>query len=237
MKGIQKSIIVIMIIVFTVIATTINVKSADIKNLNKDCKVYDIKEKKDVIIDIYNFYEEGKEELYHKIEERRIEEEKRLEEERIQREREEQERLEQERLEQERQEYLRQQEMFAARNTNIQLTGDVVSYAKQFVGYPYVAGGSTLEGGTDCSGFVALLYQAFGVNLPRTPAGQANSGYSVSADAIQPGDIISYGYNGSVTHSALYIGDGLMIHSSTPQLGVRIDNMYILPIITIRRVA
>ena len=232
MKGIQKSIIVIMIIVFTVIATTNNVKSADIKNLKEDCKVYDVKDKKDVIMDIYNFYEKGREDLYQKIEERRIEEERRLEEERIQREKE-----EQERLERERQAYLRQQEMLAARNTNIQLTGDVVSYAKQFVGYPYVGGGTTLEGGTDCSGFVALVYQVFGVSLPRTTSGQANSGYAVSVDAIQPGDIISYGYNGYVTHSALYIGDGLMIHSSTPQLGVRIDNMYILPIITIRRVA
>ena len=117
------------------------------------------------------------------------------------------------------------------------MTGDVVSFAKQFVGYPYVGGGTTLEGGTDCSGFVALVYERFGISLPRTTYGQANSGYAVSADAIQPGDIISYGYNGAVTHSALYIGDGLMIHSSTPELGVRIDNMYILPIITIRRVA
>ena len=232
MKRIQKNMIVILVIIFTVIATTINVKSADIKNLKEDCKVYDVKDKKDVIIDIYNFYEEGKEELYQKIEERKIEEEKRLEEERIQRERE-----EQERLERERQAYLRQQEMLAARNTNIQMTSDVVSYAKQFVGYPYVGGGTTLEGGTDCSGFVALVYQKFGVNLPRTTSGQANSGYAVSTDTIQPGDIISYGYNGDVTHSALYIGDGLMIHSSTPELGVRIDNMYILPIITIRRVA
>ena len=237
MKRVQKSIRVILIIIFTVIATTINVKSADIKKLDEDCKVYDVKDKKDVIIDIYNFYEEGKEDLYQKIEERRIEEERRLEEERLEQERLEQERLEQERLEQERLAYLRQQEMLANRNTNIQLTGDVVSYAKQFVGYPYVGGGTTLEGGTDCSGFVALVYQVFGVSLPRTTSGQANSGYAVSVDAIQPGDIISYGYNGAVTHSALYIGDGLMIHSSTPELGVRIDNMYILPIITIRRVA
>ena len=232
MKRIQKSIVIILVIVFTVIATTINVKSADIKKLNNDCKVYDVKDKKDVIIDIYNFYEEGREELYQKIEERRIEEEKRLEEERLQREREEEERRIQEQLA-----YERQQAMLAARNTNIQMTGDVVSFAKQFVGYPYVGGGTTLEGGTDCSGFVALVYQVFGVNLPRTTSGQANSGYAVSADAIQPGDIISYGYNGYVTHSALYIGDGLMIHSSTPELGVRIDNMYILPIVTIRRVA
>lgn len=232
MKRIQKSMIIIMVIIFTVIATTINVKSADIKNSNNDCKVYDVKDKKDVIMNIYNFYEKGREELYQKIEEKRIEEERLLEEERIQRERE-----EQERLERERQVYLRQQEMLAARNTNIQMTGDVVSYAKQFVGYPYVGGGTTLEGGTDCSGFVSLVYAKFGVSLPRTTAGQANSGYAVGINAIQPGDIISYGYNGYITHSALYIGDGLMIHSSTPQLGVRIDNMYILPIITIRRVA
>lgn len=223
MKRIQKSMIIIAVIIFTVATTIIDVKSADIKNLKEDCKVYDVKNKEDVIIDIYNFYEDGREELYQKIEEqKRIEEEKRLEE---------------ERKERERLAYESYLAMYAARNTNIQLTGDVVSYAKQFVGYPYVAGGSTLEGGTDCSGFVALVYQVFGVSLPRTTSGQANSGYAVSTDSIQPGDIISYGYNGQVTHSALYIGDGLMIHSATPALGVRIDNMYLLPIITIRRVA
>lgn len=223
MKRVQKSIVVIFITIFAVIATTINVKSADIKNSKEDCKVYDVKDKKDVIIDIYNFYEDGREDLYQKIEEqKRIEEEKRLEE---------------ERKEQERLAYEAYLAKLATLNTNIQLTGDVVSYAKQFVGYPYVAGGTTLTGGTDCSGFVALVYAQFGVSLPRTTSGQANSGYPVSVDAIQPGDIISYGYNGYVTHSALYIGDGLMIHSSTPQLGVRIDNMYLLPIITIRRVA
>ena len=223
MKRVQKSMMIFMIVVFTVIATTINVKSADIKNSNEDCKVYDVKNKEDVIIDIYNFYKDGKEELYQKIEEqKRIEEEKRLEE---------------ERQEQERKAYEAYLTMYANRNTNIQLTGDVVSYAKQFVGYPYVAGGTSLEGGTDCSGFVALVYQVFGVSLPRTTSGQANSGYPVSVESIQPGDIISYGYNGYATHSALYIGDGLMIHSSTPGLGVRIDNMYLLPIVTIRRVA
>ena len=66
--------------------------------------------------------------------------------------------------------------------------------------------------------------------------GQAASGYGVSIDEAQPGDIVSYGYNGYVSHSALYIGNGMIVHASTPELGIRVDSMYIMPIITIRRI-
>lgn len=113
---------------------------------------------------------------------------------------------------------------------------DLATYALQFVGNPYVYGGTSLTEGTDCSGFVMRLYEHFGVKLPRTSKAQATVGYSVSIQNAQPGDIVSYGYNGIVSHSAIYIGDEMVVHASTPQGGIRVDNMYMMPIITIRRI-
>ena len=114
---------------------------------------------------------------------------------------------------------------------------DVASYAVQFVGNPYVYGGTSLTNGADCSGFVQSVYANFGVSLPRTAPAQSTVGYSVPVSEIQAGDIISYGYNGNVSHSALYIGDNTIVHASTPALGIRTDSMYIMPIVSVRRVA
>ncbi len=114
---------------------------------------------------------------------------------------------------------------------------DVASYAVQFVGNPYVYGGTSLTDGADCSGFVQSVYSNFGVSLPRTAYAQSTVGYSVPVDQIQAGDIISYGYNGNVSHSALYIGDNTIVHASTPALGIRTDSMYIMPIVSVRRVS
>lgn len=113
---------------------------------------------------------------------------------------------------------------------------DIASYALQFVGNPYVYGGTSLTEGADCSGFVMKLYEQYGVQLPRTAPAQATVGYSVSIENAQPGDIVSYGYDGIVSHSALYIGNEMIVHASTPQGGIKTDSMYIMPIITIRRV-
>lgn len=113
---------------------------------------------------------------------------------------------------------------------------DVASYAVQFVGNPYVAGGTSLTNGADCSGFVMSVYANFGVSLPRTASAQSAVGTSVPVDQIQAGDIISYGYNGNVSHSALYIGNNTIVHASTPSLGIRTDSMYIMPIVAIRRI-
>ena len=115
-------------------------------------------------------------------------------------------------------------------------SSDVANFAMQFVGNPYVAGGTSLTDGADCSGFVQAVYANFGVSLPRTTTEQAQSGSTVMEEDIMPGDIISYGYNGYVSHSAIYAGDGMIVHASTPSLGIRMDNMHILPIVTIRRV-
>lgn len=113
---------------------------------------------------------------------------------------------------------------------------DLANYALQFVGNPYVYGGTSLTEGADCSGFVMKLYENYGVTLPRTAGEQATVGYSVSIENAQPGDIVSYGYDGIVSHSAIYIGDETIIHASTPQGGIKTDSMYIMPIITIRRI-
>ena len=123
-----------------------------------------------------------------------------------------------------------------AKEQRIRFKTNVVNYAMKFVGGPYVLGGNSLTNGTDCSGFVKLVYANYGVSLPRTAPDQSLIGDEVSIDDIEVGDIISYGYNGFAGHSALYIGDGKIVHASTSELGIRIDSMYIMPIISIRRV-
>jgi cell wall-associated NlpC family hydrolase len=97
----------------------------------------------------------------------------------------------------------------------------VIAYAKQFLGNPYVYGGSSLTNGTDCSGFTMSVYAHFGYSLPRTSSAQRSAGVGVSLNAVQPGDIICY--NG---HVALYIGGGQIIHASTPSTGIIISSMY-----------
>ena len=119
---------------------------------------------------------------------------------------------------------------------HVESTSEIANFALQFVGNPYVAGGTSLTAGADCSGFVMSVYANFGISLPRTTGGQAQSGYGVSLDEIQPGDIVSYGYSGYASHSALYIGNGMIVHASTPALGIRVDSMYIMPIVAIRRI-
>jgi len=97
----------------------------------------------------------------------------------------------------------------------------VIAYAKQFLGNPYVWGGSSLTNGTDCSGFTMSVYAHFGYSLPRTSSAQRSAGVGVSLNAVQPGDIICY--NG---HVAIYIGGGQIIHASTPSTGIIISSMY-----------
>lgn len=119
---------------------------------------------------------------------------------------------------------------------DLSLQNEIVNFALQFVGNPYVSGGTSLTNGADCSGFVQSVFAYYGIYLPRTTYEQATVGMGVSIDEAEIGDIISYGYDGYVTHSALYVGDGMILHASTPELGIRVDSMYIMPIITIRRV-
>lgn len=128
------------------------------------------------------------------------------------------------------------QEEIIKEQKRLALKSELVEFSKQFIGNPYVSGGTSLTRGSDCSGFVMSVYGNYGYDLPRTTGEQAVIGTEVSIDDIEVGDIVSYGYNGFATHSALYVGDGMIIHASTPELGIRLDNMYIMPIQTIRRV-
>ena len=105
----------------------------------------------------------------------------------------------------------------------------VVAYAMQFVGNPYVYGGSSLTGGTDCSGFTMSVYAHFGVSLPHSSRAQSGCGTQVAVDAntLQPGDLLFYTNGGStIGHVALYIGGGQIVHASTPSSGIIVSNAF-----------
>jgi len=104
---------------------------------------------------------------------------------------------------------------------------DVVAYAKQFLGNPYVYGGSSLTHGTDCSGFTMSVYAHFGYSLNRSSYTQVYNGTAVDLGSVKPGDLIFYKNGGSrISHVALYIGGGQIIHASTERTGIIISSMY-----------
>mgnify|MGYP001110044282 FL=1 len=113
---------------------------------------------------------------------------------------------------------------------------DLCQYAKQFVGNPYVWGGTSLTKGADCSGFVQSVFKKFGVYLPRTSREQAGVGTKISLADAKPGDLIFYAKGGTINHVALYIGDGQVVHASNPRTGIRISNATYRSPATIRRV-
>lgn len=102
---------------------------------------------------------------------------------------------------------------------------DLVQYAKQFVGNPYVWGGTSLTGGADCSGFTLSIYKKYNVSLPHHAASQAQMGTKVSMGEIQPGDLVFYAKNGNINHVAIYIGNGQVIHASSPKTGIKISSV------------
>lgn len=109
-------------------------------------------------------------------------------------------------------------------STSSELRAEIVDYAMQFLGNRYVHGGSSLESGTDCSGFTSLIYAVFGYSVSRTPSGQlSSSGRSIDYSEAQPGDIICYGSK-KCTHVGLYIGGGQIIHSANSRKGVIISD-------------
>ena len=98
----------------------------------------------------------------------------------------------------------------------------VANYAVQFVGNPYVYGGTSLTNGADCSGFVMSVFAQFGYSLPRVAADQYNQSAKKSVEDLEPGDLIFYG--SGISHVALYIGNGQIIHASTSASGIKISN-------------
>lgn len=111
----------------------------------------------------------------------------------------------------------------------------IVNYAMQFLGNRYVYGGTSLTNGTDCSGFTMGVYRHFGYSLPRTSGAQAAATRSVSPGSERVGDLFFYG-SGSVSHVALYIGNGQIIHASNHRDGIKISSAYYRKPIKIGRV-
>ena len=108
----------------------------------------------------------------------------------------------------------------------------VAKYACQFVGNPYVPGGTSLTNGADCSGFTYRVYADFGYSLPRTSTEQRSAGREVSYSEAQPGDIICYS-----GHVAIYIGGGKIVHASTQKTGIKVgNNAQYRPILSVRRI-
>ncbi|WP_026492376.1 C40 family peptidase [Butyrivibrio sp. XPD2002] len=107
---------------------------------------------------------------------------------------------------------------------------NIANYACQFVGNPYVAGGTSLTNGADCSGFVYAVYKQFGISVPRSSYSQATYGREVSYQNASPGDVIYYG-----GHVAIYLGGGRIVHASTAKTGIKYENATYRTILTIRR--
>lgn len=104
---------------------------------------------------------------------------------------------------------------------------NIVSFAKQYLGYPYVYGGTTPGGGFDCSGFVYYVFNSCGCSISRSCSVQAQSGIAVSRAQLQPGDILFFNNtsNGSIGHTGIYIGEGRFIHAANPKRGVVTDTI------------
>ena len=102
---------------------------------------------------------------------------------------------------------------------------EIVRYAEQFLGNPYVWGGESLTDGCDCSGFTMLIYRQFGIELPRCSYEQAEAGIRINAEDALPGDLLFYERNGTIYHVLMYIGDGKAINASSSSTGIIISNV------------
>ena len=107
----------------------------------------------------------------------------------------------------------------------------VIGYALQFVGNPYVWGGTSLTNGVDCSGFVMQVYAHYGISLPHSSAALRGVGYGVSYSEAQPGDIVCYS-----GHVGIYIGGGQIVHASNPRDGIKVSTATFKSIVAVRRI-
>ena len=101
----------------------------------------------------------------------------------------------------------------------------IADYAVQFVGNPYVWGGTSLTNGADCSGFVLSVFANFGISLPHSAAAQSGYGTAVSGDSLQPGDLLFYGDGSGIGHVSIYIGNGQVVHASSSTTGIIISSV------------
>lgn len=107
----------------------------------------------------------------------------------------------------------------------------IAKYACQFIGNPYVLGGTSLTKGADCSGFTYRIYSDFGYTLPRTSLQQRSAGKEVTYEQAQPGDLICYS-----GHVALYVGGGYVVHASSPKAGIKVSKATYKTILSVRRI-
>lgn len=103
---------------------------------------------------------------------------------------------------------------------------DLVNFALQFVGGKYVWGGESLTKGVDCSGFTMKVYEKFGIKIPHYSVSQSNCGTRISASQAKPGDLFFYSNGSRINHVAIYIGNGKIVHASSPTNGIIISNAY-----------
>lgn len=107
----------------------------------------------------------------------------------------------------------------------------IAKYACQYIGNPYVSGGTSLTNGADCSGYIYKVYQDFGYTVPRTSYELRSSGKSVSYDQAQPGDIICYD-----GHVGIYVGSGYIVHASSAATGIKVSRATYRSIVDVRRI-
>lgn len=115
--------------------------------------------------------------------------------------------------------------------TGSELGKKVAKYACQFIGNPYVMGGTSLTKGADCSGFTYRIYQDFGYSIPRTSSQQRSAGTGVTYSEAQPGDLICYD-----GHVGMYIGGGLIVHASSAKTGIKVSQAQYRKILAVRRI-
>lgn len=135
-------------------------------------------------------------------------------------------------IEDEEEEIQEEEEEAAAAAAAVNVRQNLVNYALQFVGRPYRAGGNDPHVGADCSGFVKYVMQyGAGISMNRSSGAQASQGTAISADVMQPGDLLFYGQGSRINHVAMYIGNGQIVHASTERTGIKISKWnYRMPV-------
>lgn len=113
---------------------------------------------------------------------------------------------------------------------------ELCQYAKQFIGNPYVWGGTSLTKGADCSGFTLSVFKKYGIKLPHYSVSQSQMGTKVSLSEAKAGDLVFYAKGNTVNHVAIYLGNGQVVHASSPRTGIKISNVGYRTIHSIRNI-